>query len=52
MGKCLEDAGTSLEEVSRTLEDVRRVSDSRTLRALTHPVSIPLIEAAHCWAVR
>ena len=41
----LEDVGTSLEDVGKSLEDVRELTDSRTLRALTHPVRIALIEA-------
>jgi DNA-binding transcriptional ArsR family regulator len=43
--KSLEDVGKSLEDVGRSLDDVRQLTDSRTLRALTHPVRIALIEA-------
>ena len=39
----LNDAGP--ERPPGPLEDVRRVTDSRTLRALTHPVRIALLEA-------
>ena len=43
--KSLEDVGKSLEDVGKSLEDVRQLTDSQTLRALTHPVRIALIEA-------
>ncbi len=43
--KSIEDVGRSLTDVGQTLEDVRQLTDSRTLRALTHPVRIALIEA-------
>ena len=43
--KSLEDVGKSLEDVGRSLDDVRQLTDSQTLRALTHPVRIALIEA-------
>ena len=43
--KSLEDVGKSLEDVGKSLDDVRQLTDSRTLRALTHPVRIALIEA-------
>jgi DNA-binding transcriptional ArsR family regulator len=43
--KSLADVGKSLADVGRSLEDVRELTDSRTLRALTHPVRIALIEA-------
>jgi DNA-binding transcriptional ArsR family regulator len=41
----LEDVGRSLQDVGRSLDDVRQLTDSQTLRALTHPVRIALIEA-------
>jgi hypothetical protein len=43
--KSLDDVGKSLEDVDKSLDDVRQLTDSRTLRALTHPVRIALIEA-------
>jgi DNA-binding transcriptional ArsR family regulator len=43
--KSLDDVGKSLDDVGRSLDDVRQLTDSRTLRALTHPVRIALIEA-------
>jgi DNA-binding transcriptional ArsR family regulator len=43
--KSLDDVGKSLEDVGKSLDDVRQLTDSRTLRALTHPVRIALIEA-------
>ena len=43
--KSLEDVGKSLEDVGKSLDDVRQLTDSQTLRALTHPVRIALIEA-------
>ena len=43
--KSLEDVGKSLADVGRSLADVRQLTDSQTLRALTHPVRIALIEA-------
>ena len=43
--KSLEDVGKSLEDVGASLDGVRQLTDSRTLRALTHPVRIALIEA-------
>src|SRR6202451_2459309 len=43
--KSLDDVGRSLEDVGKSLDDVRQLTDSRTLRALTHPVRIALIEA-------
>ena len=43
--KSLEDVGKSLEDVGKSLDGVRQLTDSRTLRALTHPVRIALIEA-------
>src|SRR5580704_6927474 len=45
VGKSLEDVGKSLEDVGKSLDGVRQLTDSRTLRALTHPVRIALIEA-------
>ena len=43
--KSLADVGKTLADVGKSLEDVRELTDSRTLRALTHPVRIELIEA-------
>ena len=43
--KSLDDVGKSLEDVGKSLDDVRQLTDSQTLRALTHPVRIALIEA-------
>ena len=43
--RSLEDVGKSLEDVGKSLDGVRQLTDSRTLRALTHPVRIALIEA-------
>ena len=43
--KSLDDVGKSLADVGRSLDDVRQLTDSQTLRALTHPVRIALIEA-------
>src|ERR1700722_7707718 len=43
--KSLEDVGKSLEDVGASLDGVRQLTDSRTLRALTHPVRIALIQA-------
>jgi len=43
--KSLDDVGKTLADVGRSLDDVRQLTDSRTLRALTHPVRIALIEA-------
>ncbi len=34
-----------LDDVRKSLDDVRKLTDSQTLRALTHPVRIALIEA-------
>ena len=43
--RSLDDVGKSLADVGRSLDDVRQLTDSQTLRALTHPVRIALIEA-------
>ena len=45
VGKSLGDVGKSLDDVGQSLDDVRQLTDSQTLRALTHPVRIALIEA-------
>ena len=34
-----------VDDVRKSLDDVRQLTDSQTLRALTHPVRIALIEA-------
>ena len=41
----LDDVRKSLDDVRKSLDDVRELTDSQTLRALTHPVRIALIEA-------
>src|SRR5580698_10256418 len=41
----LDDVRKSLDDVGKSLDDVRQLTDSRTLRALTHRVRIALIEA-------
>ena len=41
----LDDGNAGAERPARTLDDVRQLTDSQTLRALTHPVRIALIEA-------
>src|SRR5277367_197111 len=43
--KSLGDVGKSLDDVGKSLDYVRQLTDSQTLRALTHPVRIALIEA-------
>src|SRR3984885_13522959 len=43
--KSLDDVGKSSEDVGKSLDGVRQLTDSQTLRALTHPVRIALIEA-------